>query len=348
VFSDLQIDNLMNETIKQTELDPKGNKEVIDEVEVTHRHVILNGIRYHYAEAGTGPLAMMIHGFPELWYSWRHQLAALAKAGYHAVAPDLRGFGESEVTPNVTDYSLLQHARDVKVLIDYTGAKDATLIGHDWGANIMWAMPMLYPETVKSVVALSIPFYPEPRDPSKIKSFGSGKFNQFREPGVTEAEFNEDPRRFFRLFFYGLSGDAPSGTIDTLFMGKFPEGAKLLDGFPEPVTLPQWLTEEDLDYYVTAFKRTGVTGALGFYRNMVNDYPQLKELYKKGIRQPVLFIGGGLEPAVKYGSFDAMKSALPNLRKTLVLSGCGHWLQQERPEEVNAAIIEFLNNETVK
>ena len=326
----------------------KNNKEVIDQVEVLHDYATINGIRYHYAEAGTGPLVVMIHGFPELWYSWRHQLAALAKAGYHAVAPDLRGFGESEVTPQVQDYSILQHASDVKALIDHLGAKTATVVGHDWGANIMWLMPMLYPETVNAVVSLSIPFYPEPRDPSKFKSFGSGKFNQFREPGVTEAEFNEDPARFFRLFFYGLSGDAPSGTTDTLFMGKFPANAKLLDGFPEPPTLPAWLSQEDLDYYVAAYQKTRITGALGFYRNMENDYPSLVEIYKKGIHQPVLFIGGGEEPAVKYGKLDLMKEALPNFREALVLPGCGHWLQQERSKEVNAALINFLNHEIDK
>lgn len=323
----------------------KNKEEVIDDVEVTHRYVTVNRIRYHYAEAGEGPLVMMIHGFPELWYSWRHQLAAVAKAGYHAVAPDLRGFGESEVSPLVRDYSILQHARDVKALIDELGAEQATLIGHDWGANIMWIMPMLYPQTVKALVALSIPFYPEPRDPSKFKSFGSGKFNQFREPGVTEAEFDADPERFFRLFFYGLSGDAPPGTIDHLFLGQFPADAKLLDGFPEPDRLPDWLTQKDLDYYVDAFRRTGLTGALGFYRNMVDDYPKLKEIYRARIPQPVLFLGGGEEPAVKYGKLDLMNESLTNLRKTIVLPYCGHWLQQERTEEVNAAVTEFLNAE---
>jgi pimeloyl-ACP methyl ester carboxylesterase len=284
---------------------------------------------------------IMIHGFPELWYSWRHQLAALAKAGYHAVAPDLRGFGETEATPLVSDYSILQHAKDIKSLVDYLDAGPATIVGHDWGANIMWIMPMLYPRLVNAVVSLSIPFYPEPRDPSKFKSFGSGKFNQFREPGKTEAEFNEDPERFFRLFFYGLSGDAPKGTIDNLFMGKFADGAKLLDGFPEPDHLPAWLTQKDLDYYVSAFRKTGLTPALGFYRNMESDYPLLKEIYT-GIDQPVLFIGGGEEPAVKYGKVDSMKDVLPNFTKAIVLDGCGHWLQKERTAEVNKAIIEFL------
>jgi len=320
----------------------KEAMEVIDSVEIKHRYATINNIRYHFAEAGSGPTVMMIHGFPELWYSWRNQVVALAKAGYHAVAPDLRGFGESEVTSNISDYSILQHAKDIKGLIDHLSVDSVTIIGHDWGANITWIMPMLYPEAINAVVSLSIPFYPEPRDPSKFKSFGNGKFNQFREPGLTEAEFNEDPERFFRLFFYGLSGDAPKGTIDNLFMGKFSDDAKLLDGFPEPDRLPSWLSHDALNYYTAAYRKTGITGALGFYRNMEGDYRTLKKIYEKKIDQPVLFIGGGEEPAVKYGKLDLMKDALPNFRKSIVLPGCGHWLQQERTEEVNEYIIEFL------
>jgi pimeloyl-ACP methyl ester carboxylesterase len=321
--------------------------ETMNDTTVHHQYPIINGIRYHYAEAGKGPLVIMLHGFPELWYSWRHQLTALAKAGYHAVAPDLRGFGESQVTGKVSDYSLINHAKDVKALIDHLGAKEVVVIGHDWGANLMWIMPMLYPQTVKAVVAVSIPFYPAPRDPAKIKAFANGKFNfldYFQQQGATEAEFNKDPARFFRLFFFGLSGDAPKGTIDTLYLHK-PANAKLLDGFPEPTHLPAWLSKQELAYYVDAYKKTGITPALGFYRNIEHDYPELKEIYKKGITQPVLFIGGGEEAAVRFGSLEPMKAALPQLRKTIVIPNCGHWVQQERANEVNAAIIDFLRSE---
>jgi predicted alpha/beta-fold hydrolase len=162
--------------------------DTIDAVAITHHFATVNGIKYHYAEAGKGPLVVMLHGFPELWYSWRHQLAALANAGYHAVAPDLRGFGGSEVTSAVKDYSLLQHASDVKALIDQLGAKEVVIIGHDWGANLMWIMPMLYPETVKAVVSLSIPFYPAPRDPAEIRKKWSSVFTNFEKKGVVEAE----------------------------------------------------------------------------------------------------------------------------------------------------------------
>lgn len=313
--------------------------------QLTHQYITVNGIKYHYAEAGKGPLVVLLHGFPELWYSWRDQLTALAKAGYHAVAPDLRGFGASEVTSNVKDYSLFQHARDVKALIDHIGDKQAVVVGHDWGANLMWLMAQLYPETVRAAVSLSIPFYPEPRDPAMIRQKWSSVFTNFERKGIVEEEFEKDPELFFKLFFFGLSGDAPDGTIEKLYMKTTPED-RLLTSFPSTDHLPGWLSQEELDYYVNAYKKTGISGALGFYRNTDEDYPEMKEVYKKGIHQPVLFIGGAKEAAVKFGSTEPMKNALPNLRKIIILEGCGHWIQQERTQEMNAALIDFLDKET--
>ena len=315
--------------------------------EIKHKYTIINGIKYHYAEAGEGPLVLMIHGAFELWYSWRLQLTALADAGYHAAAPDLRGHGESEVTPNVREYSLFQHAGDIRSLIDHLGEKEAVIMGHDWGANIAWLMPMIYPEVIKALAALSIPFYPEPRDPEKMKNYFKDKFSfmgYFQKPGAAESEFEEDPQRFYRLFLYVFSGDAPEGTIDSLFANK-PADAKLLDGFPDPTELPSWLSQEEINYYADAYKKTGLTGTLNFYRNVYEDYPLLKEAYKNKLTQPVLFIGGGEEAAVKYGDFEAMKNALPGLRDIIIFEGCGHYIQQEKTAEVNKALIKFLDQD---
>jgi len=317
---------------------------MIDSHSTRRQHARVNGIRYHYAEAGSGPLVVMIHGFPELWYSYRHQLPALASAGHHAVAVDLRGFGESEVTSRVEDYSLLQHAEDVRALIALLGAQEAVLMGHDWGANLVWMMALHYPKLVKGVVALSIPFYPQPLNPAEIKRFGAGHFNfveYFQKPGAAEAEFQADPQRFLRAFFYGLSGDAPSGTVEHLYNGK-PAGARLLDGFPVPSVLPPWLSEQDLNFYVSAFEKTGLSGALGFYRNLERDYAPLKAIYQRTLAQPVLFIGGGEEAAIRFGNLEPMRNSLPHLEKSLVLPGVGHWVQQERPEIVNHELISFL------
>ncbi len=313
---------------------------------VSHHHADLP-IRYHYAEAGVGPLVLFLHGFPELWYSWRHQLPAVAAAGYRAVAPDLRGFGDSEVTPRVRDYSLLQHARDVIALIDHLGVREAVIVGHDWGANLTWLLAQMAPERVRAIVAVSIPFYPHPRDPAQIRAWSAGKFDfmrYFQQVGAAEAEFALDPERFFRLFFYGLSGDAPEGTVEKLYLHKSPDAA-LLEGFPEPVRLPSWLSEADIGYYATAYGRTGIAPALGFYRNVEADYPELKRIYARGIDQPALFVGGEREPAVKFGRLEGMRATLPKLRDTAVLPACGHWVQQERSEAFNAKLLEFLKRE---
>jgi pimeloyl-ACP methyl ester carboxylesterase len=310
----------------------------------THHYAEI-GLRYHYVEAGEGPAVLLLHGFPELWYSWRHQLGALASAGYRAIAPDLRGFGESEVTAEVRDYSLLQHARDVMSLLDAIGVEQAVVAGHDWGANLTWLLGLAYPERVRAIVSLSIPFYPKPRDPEQMRAWSEGKFDfmrYFQKPGAAEREFAEDPRKFFELFFYGLSGDAPEDTVDTLYLRKPPE-AKLLDGFPKPAKLPAWLSEADLAYYVTAYERTGLTPALNFYRNVEQDYPGLKPHYERSLEQPVLFIGGAREAAVRFGNVEGMRAVLPNLRAIHILPDCGHWVQQERPGEVNAALLEFLS-----
>jgi pimeloyl-ACP methyl ester carboxylesterase len=312
---------------------------------IVHNETKVNGIRYHYAEAGSGPLVLLLHGVADLGYAWRKQLPALAAAGYRAVAPDLRGCGRSEVLPHVEDYSILRHAEDVRALIAALGARDAVLVGHDWGANLTWATTLLYPALVRAVVSLSIPFYPQPRDPAEIHRFSEGRFDftsYFQKPGAAEAEMQADPRGFFRRFFVGMSGDAPAGTIDYQFRKK-PADARLLDGFPDPGVLPPWLTEADIDIYVSAYMRTGLGGVLGFYRNIDADYRALAPAYARVPKQPVLFIGGALEPAVRFGSVEPMTAALPDLRGVLVLPGCGHWVQQERAAEVNAAIIDFLS-----
>jgi pimeloyl-ACP methyl ester carboxylesterase len=318
--------------------------ETINEVEIYHKFAIINGITYHFAEAGKGPLLILVHGFPELWYSWRHQLPTLSKAGYRVVAPDLRGFGQTEGTDNLSDYSLFNYAKDIKELIDYLGNQNAVIVGHDWGANIGWLMPLIYPDKIKALIALSIPYYPQPRNPEEIKKWSQGKFSfplYFEKRGAVEAEFEENPKEFFRKFFYGLSGNAPTGLIDTLFLKK-PENAKLLDGIPEPAELPEWITDQDIDYYANTYSKKGISYALNFYRTTHLDYPRLKEAYQNKINKPVLFIAGASEAAIKFGSVEPMKHSLPKLDQIVLLSNCGHWIQQERATELNNYILEFL------
>jgi pimeloyl-ACP methyl ester carboxylesterase len=320
--------------------------------EIKHRRIATNGVNLHIAEAGAGPLVILLHGVPELWYSWRDQLIPLAQAGYHAVAPDLRGYGESDVPQPIESYSMRNMIADVVGLLDSLGQQKCVLVGHDWGANIAWACAEVDPERVAGVVALGVPYHQRtPTPPTEfLEKLSGDKFSfgrYFQKPGVAEAELEKDPRDSLRRFFYALSGDAPQELLQYLFFGK-PATAGVLEGMPDPPTLPQWLTEADLDYYAQAFKRTGFRGALNRYRNLDRDWKELPQVGTAGVRQPVLFVGGKRDSAVHFGSFDPMIKAAPNLRRIVFLPDCGHWTQQERPSEVNAEIVAFLQREIRK
>jgi pimeloyl-ACP methyl ester carboxylesterase len=314
---------------------------------VTHRRLQTNGIGMHVAEAGSGPLVVLLHGFPELWYSWRHQLPVLAAAGYHAVALDLRGYGGSDASAADEGYAPSNLAADVVGLLDALGAEQAVLVGHDWGANIAWACAERFPERVAGLVALSVPYRPRPPAPPSevLRQFVAGGASVSPYPlGVTEAELEADPGRSLRLFLYALSGDAPPDLVPRLFKERAPSG-HVLAGMPEPEVLPGWLGELDLDEYARAYARTGFRGSLGVYRNLDRDWHEHPEIGTAGVRQPALFIGGRRDPAVLFGKLEPMEAAVPNLRRIVLLPGCGHWTQQERPGDVNDELLDFLGRE---
>lgn len=316
---------------------------------ITHRVVRGNGISMHIAEAGRGPLVLLLHGFPELWYSWRHQLPALAGAGYHVVAPDLRGYGDTDAPLSVESYDMSTMTADVAALLDVLGAETAVLVGHDWGAHIAWQAARRYPRRVAAVAALSVPYTPRSPTPpiQMMRQFSADACNfvlYFQQPGVAEAELEADVRRSLRLFFYALSGDAPPELVPYLYRGK-PAAAGALDGMPEPASLPIWLSAADLDYYTRAFMRSGFRGALNRYRNLDRDWEASAGDGVAGVEQPALYIGGERDPAIRFGSVEPMRADVPNLREVALLPGCGHWTQQERPSAVNAALVAFLENE---
>jgi pimeloyl-ACP methyl ester carboxylesterase len=323
------------------------------DVAITHRQIATNGISMHIAEAGTGPLVVLVHGWPELWYSWRHQLPALAAAGYHAVAPDLRGFGESEAPEPIESYSMRNLTADIIGVLDALGAEQAALVGHDWGAGITWACAELYPQRIAAHVTLGIAYGPRSPEPplDMARQFSGDTFSfldYVQTPGVAEAELEADVRRSLRLIMYALSGDAPPDLVPYLFTGK-PANAGFLDGMPEPATLPAWLTETDLDVYTDAYERTGFRGSFGMYRNYNQNWEDLPQVGATGVNQPVLFVGGRRDSAVIFAgeeAFDAMEKAVPNLRKIVLLPGVGHWTQQERPEDVNFELIDYLQRES--
>ncbi|MEV4257448.1 alpha/beta hydrolase [Spirillospora sp. NPDC049652] len=318
--------------------------------DLRHRTVEGPAGRLHLVEQGTGPLVLLVHGFPESWYSWRHQLPALAAAGYRAVALDVRGYGRSSKPSATEDYRMFALVEDNVALVGALGEETAVIVGHDWGANIAAASALLHPEVFRAVGLLSVPYVP-PGGPCPTEVFaqmtGAEEFyvSYFQEPGRAETEVEPDVRGWLAGFFAALSADTmPSQDgPDPHFVNR--DGGRLRDRFPGGRP-PAWLTESDLDVYAGEFERTGMTGALNRYRNMDRDWEDLAPFSGAALQQPSLFIGGSLDASTTWlaDAIDAYPTTLPGLVSSHLLDGCGHWIQQERPEEVNHLLTIWLSS----
>jgi pimeloyl-ACP methyl ester carboxylesterase len=324
-------------------------------VEITHRAVETNGLRMHVAEAGQGPLVVLCHGFPESWYSWRHQLLALARAGYHAVAPDQRGYGQTTAPEAIEQYTIFHLVGDVVGLLDALGEPTAVIAGHDWGAPVAWHAALLRPDRFRAVIGLSVPFRPRgaTRPTSVMAQTPDAVFYQlyFQEPGVAEADLGRDPRAtILRLLYWasGEGGDPASGRVHAGEVGMVPRSTGLVQSSPEPPALPSWLTETDVEFYADEFTRVGFRGGLNWYRNIDRNWELLAPWTGAQVAVPALYVAGDRDLVLAFRGMDQLLPALqrfiPNLRRTLILPGCGHWTQQERPAEVNAAMLEFLKD----
>jgi pimeloyl-ACP methyl ester carboxylesterase len=311
------------------------------------RHTLsVNGISMHVAEQGSGPLVVLCHGWPELGYSWRHQLPALAGAGYRAVAPDMRGFGQTEAPARAEEYTILHTVGDVVALVGALGEKEAIVIGHDWGAPVAWSAAMMRPDIFRAAVGMSVPHRPRAADaPLKLlRQAGLHNFYwiYFQTPGVAEAEFERDVSITMRKLLYGISGTAPIDRENPLVI---PEGQGFLDRMVAPPAPPEWLREEDVAVMIGEYRRTGFRGGLNWYRNIDRNWELTAAWSNATIRQPALFIAGTRDPVIagKRGAYaiEDMSRAVPGVKKVLI-EGAGHWIQQERPEQVNAAVLEFL------
>lgn len=297
-------------------------------------------------EAGDrgAPVVILAHGFPELSYSWRHQIPALAEAGYHVLAPDQRGYGGSSRPGAIEAYNIHELTADLAGLLDDVGAERAVWIGHDWGAAVVWNAPLLHPDRVAAVAALSIPPLPRPQVPPTQAFrtlFGDNFFYilYFQEPGVADAELDADPARTMRRVMAGRPALDQSAAMRMLAPG--PEG--FVDRLPEPDGLPDWLSQDELDYYINEFSRTGFTGGLNWYRNFDRNWETTAELADAKIPVPSLFIAGTSDPVLAFTRADRASEVIAGPYRQVMIEGAGHWLQQERPDEVNAALLEFLN-----
>ena len=323
--------------------------------ELRYRTIETNGIRIHLAEQGTGPLVVLCHGFPESWYSWRHQLSALAEAGFHAVAPDMRGYGRTDRPEAIDQYTLFHLIGDVIGLLDALGAERAVIAGHDWGAPVAWHAALMRPDRFRGVIGLSVPFRPRGavRPTTMMPQTDDAVFYQlyFQTPGVAEAEFEHDIGRFIRGTLCSMSGDMVHGEAAALMVPR--QGgllARWATHFVNPVTLPSWLTQADVDFYSGEFARTGFRGGLNYYRNIDRNWELLAAFAGARVTVPALYIAGDRDPVLKLPGMDQLIPNLPQfvpeLRRTIILPGCGHWTQQERAAEVNTAIIDFLRGLT--
>ena len=306
-----------------------------------------NGVNLRCVVDGNGPLVLMIHGWPESWYSWRHQIGPVRDAGYRVVVPDVRGYGGSDAPHSVDAYDMESLIGDVLGLIDHFGEKQAILFGHDWGAPIVWNTTALYPDRVRAVAALSVPYSPRGKISSVElwRQIYAGRFFYqlyFQEPGVAEAEFEADIRTSLRKIYYAGSGDSPRG----LFRPDKRPDEGMLDDLPDPAALPEWLTEWDIDYYVSQFQKNGFRGPLNRYRNQQRDWERLTALSGARITRPACFIAGRRDGVLKFvPNFDLvenMKRWVDDLRVCEIMDGAGHWIQQERPQEVSRLLLGFL------
>ena len=309
-------------------------------------------IQMNVVEQGEGPLVLFCHGFPETAHAWRHQIAAMAKAGFRAVAPDMRGYGHTESPSAIDEYTLIHLVGDMVALLDALGAETALIVGNDWGATVAWQAAQIRPDRFRGVVAISVPMMAQPPIPP-TRIFPQTAEAQlytlyFQEPGVAEAELERDIRQTLRKILFAASGNAgPRQTGDQTPnpFGMVSRRDGLLAALPDPPQMPDWLTAADLDVYAQAFAHSGFRGGLNYYRNLDRNWQLQAALAGVMVDVPALFMIGerdtGLGIPGMLDIIDAMPALVPQLLGKVVVPGSGHWLPQERPDLVSDAIIDF-------
>jgi pimeloyl-ACP methyl ester carboxylesterase len=308
------------------------------------RTIAANGIELFLLEQGQGPLVVLCHGWPELSYSWRHQISAIADAGFHVVAPDMRGYGRTSAPADIAAYSIFDTVGDMVALVTALGETKAVIVGHDWGAPVAWHAALFRPDMFTKVAGLSVPppFRGRARPLDSLSASGVTNFywQYFQTPGVAEAEFERDVATTMRKIL-GRGVSDPAALYVT-------EDKGFLGNIPPVVTLPNWLSEADISHFAEAYRHSGFHGGLNWYRNLDRNWDLTAPWQGAQIDQPSLFIAGSRDSVIT-GLIGAkrvneLERVLPNLRQRLIIEGAGHWVQQERPDEVNAALIAFLKD----
>jgi pimeloyl-ACP methyl ester carboxylesterase len=312
---------------------------------IESRFVEANGLNHHYLTAGQGPAVLLCHGFPELSWSWRHQIPALAEAGYRVIAPDLRGYGQTRGSDDPETYTNLHVVGDMIALLDALGEEQAVIVGHDWGSPIAWTAATLRPDRFRAVASLSVMHNPRmplpPPDFAKANGMEDLYWLYFQPPGLAESDMERDTRETFLRLMYGVSGEAArKGESWNL---RVDPKVGLMAVLKRPDHLPSFITEEDLERYASTYARTGFTTSLNWYRCMKRSWELSAAWADLKIVVPAYFIGGKDDPTL--GQFargvDTMRSVVPDLRGADIVDA-GHWVQQEDPQAVSNGLIGFL------
>jgi pimeloyl-ACP methyl ester carboxylesterase len=319
----------------------------MSDIDLRERTLTTNGVELHLVEAGQeGPLVVLAHGWPELSFSWRHQIPALAAAGYRVVAPDQRGYGRSSRPEAIEDYDIHHLTDDLLGIVDDIAEERAVFVGHDWGSMVVGHQAVLHPDRVAGLVNMSVPYIP--RGPvstvTALRNVMGDSFFYilyFQEPGPADREMEGDPARTMRRL---LAGARTGGVPDPSFFAN--DGRGFIDRMAEPEALPSWLSQDELDHYVAEFTRTGFTGGINWYRNFDRNWETTPQLDGARVEVPSLFIGGTADPVIAMTPPAVGHAALSDHRGDVLVEDAGHWVQQERPDEVNTALISFLDDIT--
>ncbi len=318
--------------------------------ERTFQLIETNGIRLRTVVEGKGPLVILLHGFPQCWYLWRHQIDPLVNAGFQVAVPDQRGYGGSDRPTAIEAYDITHLTNDVLGIAEALGHEKFYLVGHDWGAIVAWYVALLHSERVKALFNMSVPWPCPPPASWKVggmtrqENFGDAFWYivYFQTPAVAEAELEANIRKSLRMTYFSLSGDAP----ETAFFTPKPATASLLEGLLDPASLPAWLTEADLDYYEAQYELSGFRGPINWYRNIDRNivlYPQLKDTK---VKVPTFFLAGAKDLVLKFeaGWVEQLHTRIADLRGITLVEGAGHWVQLERPAAVNDGLVSFLKS----
>ena len=320
---------------------------------LTRHDVDAHGTRIHVAEMGAGPLVLFVHGFPESWYSWRHQLPAVAAVGFRAAAIDVRGYGSSEAPEAIDAYRLVDLVGDCVGVVEALGETEAVIVGHDWGSPISSTAALIRPDVFRAVALLSVAYTPpngfRPTDIFRMMG-GDDTFyiEYFQKPGVAEAEIGIDPAHWLEGMIFSASGDAPPPLPGAPIGFAVAPGGRLDDRFHHPEGPLGWQDADDLAFYVGEFARAGFSGGLNRYRCVDHDWVDLRVWREAPIRQPSLYIGGEKDGPTIWGAGSIARYAetLPGLHDSVILPGVGHWMQQEDAVGTNKALLDFLESLT--